>query len=83
MTSVDDQPVMKTRQKSAFPPNFVHSLDSTHMMLAALRSRYRGAIIEALGPLDGKNGPGPMHGQTGLVCPQLEKEPPHPLSLMG
>ena len=37
MTSVDDQPVMKTRQKSAFPPNFVHSLDSTHMMLTALR----------------------------------------------
>uniref|UniRef100_A0AAV1UA67 DNA-directed RNA polymerase n=1 Tax=Peronospora matthiolae TaxID=2874970 RepID=A0AAV1UA67_9STRA len=25
------------RQKSAFPPNFVHSLDSTHMMLTARR----------------------------------------------
>lgn len=36
MTSVDNQPVMKTRQKSAFPPNFVHSLDSTHMMMTAL-----------------------------------------------
>ncbi|KAF7655790.1 hypothetical protein LDENG_00050760 [Lucifuga dentata] len=25
------------KQKNAFPPNFIHSLDSTHMMLTALR----------------------------------------------
>eukprot|EP00249_Psilotum_nudum_P022981 c28710_g1_i1 orf=906-4160(-) len=30
-----EQPVAVQRQKSAFPPNFVHSLDSTHMMLTA------------------------------------------------
>ena len=26
------------KQKNAMPPNFVHSLDSTHMMLTALHS---------------------------------------------
>jgi DNA-directed RNA polymerase len=29
-------PVARGQQKSAFPPNFVHSLDSTHMLLTAL-----------------------------------------------
>lgn len=28
-------PVDKVRQRSAFPPNYVHSLDSTHMMYTA------------------------------------------------
>jgi DNA-directed RNA polymerase len=28
--------VLTCRQKSAFPPNFVHSLDSTHMLLTSL-----------------------------------------------
>lgn len=28
--------VNSTKQASAFPPNFVHSLDATHMMLTAL-----------------------------------------------
>ncbi|MCO5571198.1 hypothetical protein L7F22_024932 [Adiantum nelumboides] len=32
----NDQPVFVQRQKTAFPPNFVHSLDSAHMMLTAL-----------------------------------------------
>ena len=43
----DDQEVMEglppcfrkpnaMKQKNAFPPNFIHSLDSTHMMLTAL-----------------------------------------------
>lgn len=31
----DKMPVNVARQKSAFAPNFVHSLDSTHMMLTA------------------------------------------------
>ena len=30
------------RQKSAFPPNYVHSLDSTHMMLTATACRRAG-----------------------------------------
>eukprot|EP00003_Mantamonas_plastica_P007200 TRINITY_DN16020_c0_g1_i1.p1 TRINITY_DN16020_c0_g1~~TRINITY_DN16020_c0_g1_i1.p1 ORF type:complete len:167 (-),score=39.89 TRINITY_DN16020_c0_g1_i1:19-519(-) len=29
-------PVSVSKQKSAFPPNYVHSLDSTHMLLTAL-----------------------------------------------
>ena len=33
--SSDKLPVSKTRQKSAFPPNYVHSLDSSHMFMTA------------------------------------------------
>jgi len=31
----EDTPVYVARQTSAFPPNYIHSLDSTHMMLTA------------------------------------------------
>jgi hypothetical protein len=27
---------IKARQRSAFPPNYIHSVDSTHMMMTAL-----------------------------------------------
>ncbi|KAH7463967.1 hypothetical protein PRIC2_005918 [Phytophthora ramorum] len=37
MVDNEGRPVSIGRQKSAFPPNFVHSLDSTHMMLTARR----------------------------------------------
>lgn len=37
MVDNESQPVSIGRQKSAFPPNFVHSLDSAHMMLTARR----------------------------------------------
>ncbi|GAB6031856.1 hypothetical protein CHUAL_010254 [Chamberlinius hualienensis] len=30
------------KQKNAFPPNFIHSLDSTHMMLTSLYCRQKG-----------------------------------------
>ncbi|XP_029469450.1 LOW QUALITY PROTEIN: DNA-directed RNA polymerase, mitochondrial [Rhinatrema bivittatum] len=30
------------KQKNAFPPNFIHSLDSTHMMLTALQCHRQG-----------------------------------------
>ena len=30
------------RQGSAFPPNFIHSLDSTHMMMTALACKDAG-----------------------------------------
>jgi DNA-directed RNA polymerase, mitochondrial len=33
----DDLPVSHQRQRSAFPPNFVHSLDSTHMLMTTLK----------------------------------------------
>lgn len=35
--SSDKLPVSSSRQRSAFPPNFVHSLDSTHMLMTANR----------------------------------------------
>lgn len=37
-----DDPVNESRQTSAFPPNFVHSLDATHMFMTALAC-YRSA----------------------------------------
>ena len=30
------------KQGSAFPPNFIHSLDSTHMMMTALACKESG-----------------------------------------
>ncbi|XP_074834610.1 DNA-directed RNA polymerase, mitochondrial isoform X2 [Carettochelys insculpta] len=33
------------KQKNAFPPNFIHSLDSTHMMLTALHCFRRGVTF--------------------------------------
>ena len=36
-------PVQKARQRSAFPPNYIHSLDSSHMMLTALACKREGA----------------------------------------
>jgi len=43
-----DLPVHKARQRSAFPPNFVHSLDSAHMMLTALEMESRGLSFAAV-----------------------------------
>jgi DNA-directed RNA polymerase len=37
MVLTEHLPVSTGRQKSAFPPNFVHSLDSTHMLMTAMR----------------------------------------------
>jgi DNA-directed RNA polymerase len=36
LDSIDEQPVNKSKSKSAFPPNYVHSIDSTHMMYTAI-----------------------------------------------
>jgi len=41
-------PVHKTRQASAFPPNYVHSLDSSHMLLTALEMDRRGLTFSAV-----------------------------------
>ncbi|KAL6766761.1 hypothetical protein ACKKBG_A37250 [Auxenochlorella protothecoides x Auxenochlorella symbiontica] len=38
----DELPVMKTRQRTAFPPNFIHSVDSSHMMMTAIACRRAG-----------------------------------------
>lgn len=40
--AADDVKVMKQRQRSAFPPNYIHSIDSTHMMMTAIECRKRG-----------------------------------------
>jgi len=37
LADLDDQPVLASRQRTAFPPNFVHSLDSTHLLMTANR----------------------------------------------
>ena len=44
----DKLPISVTRQKSAFPPNFVHSLDSTHMLMTALEMDHRGLAFTAV-----------------------------------
>ena len=37
-----------TKQKGGFPPNFVHSLDSTHMMLTSLRCEQANMIFASV-----------------------------------
>lgn len=43
-------PVMKGRQKTAFPPNYIHSLDSSHMMLTALACQRAGMPASCQSP---------------------------------
>lgn len=38
----DELPVSRERQKSAFPPNYVHSLDASHMLLTANAAKREG-----------------------------------------
>jgi DNA-directed RNA polymerase len=44
----DDLPIHKQRQCSAFPPNYIHSLDSSHMLLTALEMDRRGLSFSAV-----------------------------------
>ena len=44
----DKLPVSVTKQKSAFPPNYVHSLDSTHMLMTANEMDHRGLRFAAV-----------------------------------
>jgi DNA-directed RNA polymerase len=37
-----NQPVNKKKQVNAFPPNYVHSVDSSHMMFTAVECKRRG-----------------------------------------
>lgn len=37
--------VNSQKQASAFPPNFIHSLDATHMLLTALECRVRFPLL--------------------------------------
>jgi len=40
--------VDKRRQLQGFPPNFIHSLDATHMLLSAIKSREQGITFSAV-----------------------------------
>ncbi|KAI0776637.1 DNA/RNA polymerase [Trametes elegans] len=40
--------VNSQKQASAFPPNFIHSLDATHMMLTALECRAQGLAFASV-----------------------------------
>ncbi|KAH9856180.1 DNA/RNA polymerase [Lenzites betulinus] len=40
--------VNSQKQASAFPPNFIHSLDATHMMLTALECRSQGLTFASV-----------------------------------
>lgn len=44
----DDLPIHKARQVTAFPPNYVHSLDSSHMLFTALEMDARGLTFSAV-----------------------------------
>ncbi|EWC48620.1 hypothetical protein DRE_01842 [Drechslerella stenobrocha 248] len=46
-TSIINQ-VNSRRQMAAFPPNFIHSLDATHMLLSALASKQAGLTFAAV-----------------------------------
>lgn len=43
-----DIDVHKSRQRSAFPPNFIHSLDSTHMFLTSIACNRQGIAFAAV-----------------------------------
>jgi DNA-directed RNA polymerase len=41
-------PVNSMKQASAFPPNFVHSLDASHMMITAIAAKEQGLTFAAV-----------------------------------
>jgi len=41
-------PIHKRKQLQGFPPNFIHSLDATHMILSALQSDEQGLAFAAV-----------------------------------
>lgn len=41
-------PVNKRKQLQAFPPNFIHSLDATHMLLSAMQCEEKGLTFTAV-----------------------------------
>ncbi|KAK4199213.1 putative mitochondrial precursor of DNA-directed RNA polymerase [Triangularia verruculosa] len=48
MDTARSDPVNRRKQLQAFPPNFIHSLDASHMMLSALESHDRGLTFAAV-----------------------------------
>jgi hypothetical protein len=54
---------IKARQRSAFPPNFIHSIDSTHMMMTALECSKEGEWV-----FFGGGGRAPCFAAGSQVC---------------
>jgi DNA-directed RNA polymerase, mitochondrial len=48
---LEGQPINRMKQRTAFPPNFVHSLDSTHLMMTATSFARTGAIFAGVSTL--------------------------------
>lgn len=48
MNRTDSDPVDKIKQVQAFPPNFIHSLDATHMFLTALKCNEVGLTFASI-----------------------------------
>ena len=48
MHRTDADPIHKVKQLQAFPPNFIHSLDATHMFLTALKCHEVGLTFAAI-----------------------------------
>ena len=44
----DQQAVNRVRQRAAFPPNFVHSLDASHMLMTAIEMNRKGFAFAAV-----------------------------------
>lgn len=44
----DDVPINKNKQRMGFPPNFIHSLDASHMMMVAERCQQRQIAFAAV-----------------------------------
>mmetsp|Transcript_8771 Transcript_8771/g.15418 ORF Transcript_8771/g.15418 Transcript_8771/m.15418 type:complete len:1023 (+) Transcript_8771:278-3346(+) len=44
----ESSPIHKVKQRNAFPPNFVHSIDSTHMLMTARECDRRGIDFTAV-----------------------------------
>ncbi|CAG8626783.1 16410_t:CDS:1, partial [Acaulospora colombiana] len=41
-------PVNRVKQRAAFPPNFIHSLDATHMLMTALMCKEKGLTFASV-----------------------------------
>lgn len=48
MQRSSSDPVSKRKQRQGFPPNFIHSLDATHMLLSALKCDEMGLTFAAV-----------------------------------
>lgn len=48
MNRTPADPIHKTKQLQAFPPNFIHSLDATHMFLTALKCHEVGLTFASI-----------------------------------